>query len=112
MRPQALKGLLIATLLACVAGSAGAQGVAPMAPAAKTPQQIEQEKQLERRYQESLKKIPDGKANSDPWGNVRGADAEPAPVKPVRPKPAPKSASKPAPTGTAAATPKPAASVQ
>ena len=29
----------------------------------------------ERAYRESLRKIPDAKASSDPWGTVRGTDA-------------------------------------
>ena len=37
----------------------------------KTPEQIEAEKQRDAAYQESLKKIPDAKASSDPWGTVR-----------------------------------------
>jgi hypothetical protein len=37
----------------------------------KTPEQIEAEKQRDAAYQESLKKIPDAKASSDPWGSVR-----------------------------------------
>jgi hypothetical protein len=39
----------------------------------KTPEQIEQEKQQDKAYKESLKKIPDAKS-ADPWGGVR-ADA-------------------------------------
>jgi hypothetical protein len=102
MRPNALKGLLIVALLAGAAGQVHAQGAgaAPMNAPPKSPQDIERERQLERKYQESLKRIPD-KAPADPWGNVRSTDADPAPVKPVRTKPAPK----PAPKGTAAATP-------
>lgn len=37
----------------------------------KTPEQIEAEKQRDAAYQESLRKIPDAKASSDPWGSVR-----------------------------------------
>jgi hypothetical protein len=50
---------------------------------AKTPEEREAEAARDRAYQDSLKKIPDAKAPSDPWGNVR-TDA---------PKPAAKSAS-------------------
>jgi len=45
----------------------------------KTPEQIEQDKQLQREYRDSLRKIPDAKASNDPWGSVRGADAPAAP---------------------------------
>jgi hypothetical protein len=49
----------------------------------KTPDQIEQEAAQQKAYKESLRKIPDAKASSDPWGTVRGADTPktPAPVK-------------------------------
>ena len=49
----------------------------------KTPEEKEADAVRERAYRESLKKIPDAKASSDPWGNVRGADAPktPAPAK-------------------------------
>jgi hypothetical protein len=50
----------------------------------KTPEEKEQEATQQKAYKESLKKIPDAKASSDPWGNVRsGADTPktPAPVK-------------------------------
>lgn len=37
----------------------------------KTPDVIEREKAADRAYKESLKKIPDAKASTDPWGNTR-----------------------------------------
>jgi hypothetical protein len=37
----------------------------------KTPEEIEADKRRDAAYQESLKKIPDAKASSDPWGAVR-----------------------------------------
>jgi hypothetical protein len=40
----------------------------------KTQEQIEQEKAQEKAYKDSLHKIPDAKASSDPWGDVRSAD--------------------------------------
>jgi hypothetical protein len=50
----------------------------------KSPEEKEAEAVREKAYRESLKKIPDAKASSDPWGNVRGADTPktPAPAKP------------------------------
>ena len=48
---------------------------------AKTPDQIEKEKATERAYKESLKKIPDAKAPTDPWGNARSADVPKAAAK-------------------------------
>jgi hypothetical protein len=37
----------------------------------KTPEQKAAEDARDKAYQESLKKIPDAKVSSDPWGNVR-----------------------------------------
>jgi hypothetical protein len=52
--------------------------------ASKTPEEKEQEAAQQKAYKESLKKIPDVKASSDPWSNVRGAETPktPAPAKP------------------------------
>jgi len=84
--------VMMAVLLA---GPASAQSlgtsIIPETPS-KTPDQIERERAIERDYKESLKKIPDGKASSDPWSTVRGADsAKPAATpKPVAKPKAPK----------------------
>jgi hypothetical protein len=40
----------------------------------KTPEEKEQEAAQQKAYKESLKKIPDAKASSDPWGNVRSVE--------------------------------------
>jgi hypothetical protein len=37
----------------------------------KTPDQVEAEQERDRKYKDSLKKIPDAKASNDPWGSVR-----------------------------------------
>jgi hypothetical protein len=37
----------------------------------KTPDQIEAEQERDRKYKDSLKKIPDAKVSNDPWGGVR-----------------------------------------
>lgn len=42
---------------------------------AKTPDQIEKEQAADKAYKESLKKIPDAKTSSDPWGSTRASDA-------------------------------------
>jgi hypothetical protein len=52
----------------------------------KTPEEIERDKANEKAYKDSLRKIPDAKASSDPWGNVRGVDA-PKPEKSTQTKP-------------------------
>jgi hypothetical protein len=41
----------------------------------KTPEEKEQEAIRDRAYKDSLKKIPDSKASSDPWGAVRSTEA-------------------------------------
>ena len=41
----------------------------------KSPEEKEQEAIKEKAYRESLRKIPDAKASSDPWGTVRSTDA-------------------------------------
>ena len=50
----------------------------------KSPEEKEAEAAREKAYRESLRKIPDAKASSDPWGNVRGAETPKtsAPAKP------------------------------
>jgi hypothetical protein len=46
----------------------------------KTQDELDAEKAQDKAYRESLKKIPDQKAPSDPWGAVRSPDS-PAPAK-------------------------------
>jgi hypothetical protein len=61
---------------------------------AKTPEQIEKERAADRAYKDSLKKIPDAKAPTDPWGNARNNDAPKAAAKtPTSKKPPAKPAS-------------------
>ena len=50
----------------------------------KSPEEKEVDAARDKAYRESLKKIPDAKASSDPWGNVRGAETPKtsAPAKP------------------------------
>jgi predicted flavoprotein YhiN len=49
----------------------------------KTPEQKEAEAARDKAYKESLKKIPDAKVSSDPWGNVRSAET-PKPAAPAK----------------------------
>jgi len=51
----------------------------------KTPEEKEQDAIKDRAYRESLKKIPDAKGASDPWGNVRSTEA-PKTAAPAKPK--------------------------
>ena len=53
--------------------------------ASKTPEEKEQDAVKDKAYKESLKKIPDAKTSSDPWGTVRNNDA-PKAVAPAKPK--------------------------
>ena len=51
----------------------------------KTPEEKEQEAERDRKYKDSLMKIPNAKASNDPWGSVRSdapktATAKPAPA--------------------------------
>jgi hypothetical protein len=57
---------------------------------AKTPEEKEAEEAKDKAYKESLKKIPDAKVSSDPWGNVR---ATPAPKAQAAAKPRTKTGS-------------------
>ena len=46
----------------------------PNAPS-KSPEEVEAEENRDKAYKESLRKIPEAKAPSDPWGGVRSSDA-------------------------------------
>lgn len=51
----------------------------------KSPEEKEQDAAKDKAYKESLKKIPDAKTSSDPWGAVRNNDA-PKTAAPAKPK--------------------------
>jgi hypothetical protein len=51
----------------------------------KTPEEKEQDAIKDKAYKESLKKIPDAKASSDPWGAVRSNET-PKTAAPARSK--------------------------
>jgi hypothetical protein len=51
----------------------------------KTPEEKEQDAIKEKAYKESLKKIPDAKTSSDPWGTVRNNEP-PKAATPAKPK--------------------------
>jgi hypothetical protein len=46
----------------------------------KTPEEKEADEVKDKAYKESLKKIPDAKVSSDPWGGVRNTDAPKTPA--------------------------------
>jgi hypothetical protein len=47
----------------------------------KTPEEKEADEARDKAYKETLKKIPDAKSASDPWGGVRGGDTPKAAAK-------------------------------
>jgi hypothetical protein len=78
-----------AAVVALLTGPAYAQMATPninLIPelVSKTPEEKEAEAARDKAYRESLKKIPDAKTSSDPWGNVRSVDTPKtsAPAKP------------------------------
>jgi len=82
-----LAGAAVAALLA---GPAAAQMSTPninLIPElqSKTPEEKEQDAIRDKAYRESLKKIPDAKTSSDPWGSVRSTEA-PKAASPAKPK--------------------------
>jgi hypothetical protein len=52
----------------------------------KTPEEKEAEAARDKAYKESLKKIPDAKVSSDPWGGVRSDAPKEAPKTPPKPR--------------------------
>ena len=69
-----------AAVIVLLAGPAYAQNTTPninLIPElqSKTPEEKEAEVARDKAYKESLRKIPDAKASSDPWGTVRSTDA-------------------------------------
>jgi hypothetical protein len=85
-----MKILGVAALLALLAVPAHAQmmpGAMNLIPEDKfmTPEEKEQDAIRQKAYRDSLRSIPDNKASSDPWGNVR-SDAPKAPAKQPRTK--------------------------
>jgi hypothetical protein len=52
----------------------------------KTPEEKEAEATRDKAYKDSLKKIPDAKTSSDPWGTVRSTDAPKPAAAPAKPK--------------------------
>jgi hypothetical protein len=79
----------IAAALAVLAGPAYAQMQTPninLMPElqSKTPEEKEAEAARDKAYKESLRKIPDAKTSSDPWGTVRSVETPktPTPAKP------------------------------
>ena len=73
----------LAAVLALLAGPAYAQMPAlnlMQEGPGKSPEQKAADEAREKAYKESLRKIPDAKAPSDPWGTVRSGDAAKTPA--------------------------------
>ena len=80
-----LAGLFLAgSFLAGLSGAARAQNLPPINLLAdgpgKTQEQKDAEEARDKAYKETLKKIPDAKVSSDPWGGVRNTDAPKTPA--------------------------------
>jgi hypothetical protein len=86
---HSMKVFRLAAVIVFLAGPAYAQMATPninLIPElqSKTPEEKEAEAVRDKAYKESLRKIPDAKVSSDPWGSVRGAETPKAsaPAKP------------------------------
>ena len=82
-----MKLFRMAAVLAVLAGPAYAQmpniNLLQDGPS-KTQEEKEQDAAKDKAYKDSLRKIPDAKASSDPWGTVRSTDAPKAAAAPAR----------------------------
>lgn len=61
----------------------------------KTPEEREAEEARDKAYKETLRKIPNAQSASDPWGNMRSADAPKTPAVKTTAAKKPKSAPNP-----------------
>jgi membrane protein involved in colicin uptake len=81
-----MKVLRVAALTLLLTGPAYAQmqtpniNLIPDMPS-KTPEEQERDAARDKAYKESLKKIPDAKGSTDPWGGVRSDAPKNAPAK-------------------------------
>jgi hypothetical protein len=67
--------LLAGPAYAQIGGGGGAPNINLMPElTSKTPEEKEADAIKEKAYRESLRKIPDAKVSSDPWGNVRSTE--------------------------------------
>lgn len=79
-----MKSLSVAAVLALLAIPAHAQTPnINLMPEVKTmtPEEKEQDAITQKAYRESLRQIPNAKADSDPWGGVRSETPKAAPAK-------------------------------
>ena len=92
-----MRVLRAAAMLALLTGPAYAQQMPSinMMPevTSKTPEEKAADEVRDKAYKDSLKKIPDAKASSDPWGTVRSNDAPKSAAKAPAAKPKTKTGS-------------------
>jgi hypothetical protein len=86
-----MRVLRAAAVMALLIGPAYAQSEAPhvnLLPeiASKTPEEKEADAARDKAYNESLRKIPDAKTSTDPWGNVRSDAPKAAAKMPAKPR--------------------------
>lgn len=72
---RVMNAFIAGMTVALLTGSAAAQSLNMPMGASKSLTDEEKERQAEREraYKDAIRKIPDQKANTDPWGNVRDA---------------------------------------
>jgi hypothetical protein len=83
-----MKKTSVAMMIALLAGSGWAMPSHAQMPninlladqPGKTPEEKEADDARDKAYKETLKKIPDAKTSSDPWGGVRNSDTPKAPA--------------------------------
>ena len=86
-----MRAFPVVAVVAMLAGPAFAQdgphvNLAPEV-VTKSPEEKAADEERDKAYKESLRKIPDSKTSSDPWGGVRSADAPKTTAKsPAKPK--------------------------
>ncbi len=71
-----MRTLLYASLIVCLAAPAGAQSFNVLGADSmklKTQDEVDQQAQRNKEYQEKLKQLPDQNVKKDPWGNIRSS---------------------------------------
>ncbi len=72
-----MRTTLYALLIVCLSAPAYAQAISIPTGGlkTKTQDQVDQENERNKAYEEKLKQLPDQNVKSDPWGNMRGTGA-------------------------------------
>jgi len=80
-----MRTILAATLIVCLAAPVCAQDFNILGAASmkrKTQDEVDQESQRNKDYEQKLKGMPDQNVRSDPWGNMRNTGASQTEQKP------------------------------